>query len=134
MQNCNKAAEELFWSKVLHRAEMQLMDMNIGDFHLWRKKLGDERINWLLTHMKPLLSLSVDRDEVIDFWCDIHHAPNMAGLLSCFGCSGKVIAKMGAKGDIYCIPVLYIVISYLINKTKVDFSFHHYKSVQDIMC
>ena len=26
-------------------------------------------------------------------------------------------------GDVYCIPVLYVVISYLMNKEKVGFSF-----------
>ncbi|ECL5314051.1 hypothetical protein FTF93_23465, partial [Salmonella enterica] len=39
-------------------------------------------------------------------------------LFSCFRSSGKTIIKQGMKGEIYCVPVLYVIIRYLIDDSR----------------
>lgn len=111
MNNIQQKQLETFWAEVLHRSKMQLSDMNVGKFNQWRKIIGDRKINRLLKLMEVLLS--PDNNQF-----------NGQLLFSCFRTSGRIIVKEGMKGDIYCMPVLYVIIRHLIDSISTDTTEH----------
>lgn len=123
---------ESFWLEVLHRAKMLLSDMNVGSFYQWRETVGDKKINHLLKLMELLLCSESDRLEInflMKFIIEQLHGPQ---LFSCFKISGKKLIKEGIKGDVYCMPVLYVLINYLINNEKTinSVDFDRYQELQ----
>lgn len=109
--------QEEFWIEVSHRVKMQLSDINTGSFHQWRRTIGDMKINRLLRLMELLLCPKNSQSEII-FLIDLINRKFRGDILfSCFNKSGKVILNEGMKGDVYCMPILYIVICYLLDNT-----------------
>ncbi|POT25590.1 hypothetical protein C3433_18575 [Citrobacter freundii] len=122
MNNIKQKQLETFWIEVLHRSKMQLSDMNIGKFHQWREIIGDRKINRLLKLMELILCPDNNKVE-IKFIIDlINNQLNGQLLFSCFRTSGRIIVKEGLKGDIYCMPVLYVIIRYLIDNSTTALS------------
>ncbi|OPW91571.1 hypothetical protein HVZ38_18965 [Citrobacter freundii] len=122
MNNIKQKQLETFWIEVLHRSKMQLSDMNIGKFHQWRAIIGDRKINRLLKLMELILCPDNNKVE-IKFIIDlINNQLNGQLLFSCFRTSGRIIVKEGLKGDIYCMPVLYVIIRYLIDNSTTALS------------
>lgn len=119
MSDVRQKELEAFWLEVIHRAKMLLSDMNVGSFYQWRESVGDRKIKRLLKLMELLLCPESSKLE-INFLIDmIISQLNGQELFSCFKISGKKIAKEGMKGDIYCMPVLYVLIRYLIDNTRI---------------
>ncbi|MGK0600919.1 hypothetical protein ACSFCS_11500 [Yokenella regensburgei] len=104
---------EAFWPEALHRAKMLLSDMNIGSFNQWRETVGNREINRLLKLMELLVTPEDNGLETKFLTEMINNQLNGADLFSCFKTCGKRIQKKGMNGDIYCIPVLYLLIRYL---------------------
>lgn len=118
MTNSKQEQLDEFWFEVSHRAKMQLCNINVGSFHQWRRTIGDKKIYQLLKLMELLLCPENNQSEItfiIDF---INNKLHGEILFSCFNKSGRMILKEGMKGDIYCMPVLYVVICYLLDNTK----------------
>lgn len=118
MANTKQEQLETFWNEVSRRAEMQLSDINIGVFHQWRETVGDHKINQLLKLMELLLCPENSKSEVTFLFDFINNKLNGAILFSCFNKSSRGIIKEGMKGDVYCMPILYVVICYFLNNTK----------------
>lgn len=106
---------DAFWLEVLHRAKMLLSDMNVGGFHQWKEAIGDNNVNRLLKLMELIISPDSNQLE-INFLTEFI-IKNFDGeeFFRCFKISGKKIIKESMKGDIYCMPVLYVIIQYLAN-------------------
>ncbi|HHZ8254967.1 TPA: hypothetical protein ACWMDS_004653 [Escherichia coli] len=118
MPDIEKKQSEDFWAEVIHRSKIQLCDMNVGSFHQWRAAVGDREITRLLNLMELLLSPDNHKFEVKFFIDWINCRINGALLFRCFRTSGRTLIKQGLKGEIYCIPVLYVIIRYLIGETQ----------------
>ena len=124
MNNIQQKQLETFWAEVLHRSKMQLSDMNVGKFNQWRKIIGDRKINRLLKLMEVLLSPDNNKFEIKLIIYLINNQFNGQLLFSCFRTSGRIIVKEGMKGDIYCMPVLYVIIRHLIDSISTDTTEH----------
>ncbi|EED3619807.1 hypothetical protein ER69_00795 [Salmonella enterica subsp. enterica serovar Newport] len=109
---------EDFWAEVIHRSKNQLSDINVRKFQEWRTMVGDREINRLLRLMELLLSPDNHDFEIKFFFDWVNCRINGRLLFSCFRSSGKTIIKQGMKGEIYCVPVLYVIIRYLIDDTR----------------
>lgn len=120
---------EAFWLEVMHRAKMLLSDMNVGSFYQWRKTVGDRKIKRLLKLMELLLCPESNKLEINFLMEMIISQLNGQEFFSCFKISGKKIIKEGMKGDIYCLPVLYVLIRYLTDNMNIiqASDFEHYQ-------
>ncbi|HAU6732978.1 TPA: hypothetical protein JEL83_002894 [Salmonella enterica subsp. enterica serovar Elisabethville] len=118
MSDARQKILEAFWLEVLHRAQMLLSDMNVGNFYQWRETVGDKEINRLLKLMELLLCPESNKQEICFLIEVINSQLNGEELFNCFRISGKKMIKEGVKGDIYCMPVLYVLIRYLTDNTK----------------
>ncbi|ECM0309683.1 hypothetical protein DH07_24130 [Salmonella enterica subsp. enterica serovar Muenchen] len=107
-----------FWAEVIHRSKNQLSDINIRKFQEWRIMVGDKEINRLLRLMELLLSPDNQNFEIKFLFDWLNFRINGRFLFSCFRSSGKIIIKQGMKGEIYCVPVLYVIIRYLIDDSR----------------
>ncbi|EIM8435744.1 hypothetical protein LN596_000983 [Salmonella enterica] len=107
-----------FWAEVIHRSKNQLSDINIRKFQEWRIMVGDKEINRLLRLMELLLSPDNQNFEIKFLFDWLNCRINGRFLFSCFRSSGKTIIKQGMKGEIYCVPVLYVIIRYLIDDSR----------------
>ncbi|EAT6377308.1 hypothetical protein E5531_26200 [Salmonella enterica] len=107
-----------FWAEVIHRSKNQLSDINIRKFQEWRIMVGDKEINRLLRLMELLLSPDNQNFEIKFLFDWLNFRINGRFLFSSFRSSGKTIIKQGMKGEIYCVPVLYVIIRYLIDDSR----------------
>lgn len=107
-----------FWAEVIHRSKNQLSDINIRKFQEWRIMVGDKEINRLLRLMELLLSPDNQNFEIKFLFDWLNFRINGRFLFSYFRSSGKTIIKQGMKGEIYCVPVLYVIIRYLIDDSR----------------
>ncbi|HHR4183562.1 hypothetical protein [Citrobacter cronae] len=119
MSDARQKELEAFWLEVMHRAKMLLSDMNVGSFYQWRKTVGDRKIKRLLKLMELLLCPESNKLEINFLIEMIISQLNGQELFSCFKISGKKLIKEGMKGDIYCLPVLYVLIRYLTDNMKI---------------
>ncbi|EAM2857306.1 hypothetical protein AIR33_21405 [Salmonella enterica] len=119
MSDARQKELEAFWLEVMHRARMLLSDMNVGSFYQWRKNVGDRKVKRLLKLMELLLCPESNKLEIKFILEMIIDQLNGQELFSCFKISGKKIIKEGMKGDIYCLPVLYVLIRYLTDNMKI---------------
>ncbi|EAR5683952.1 hypothetical protein EQV76_18135 [Salmonella enterica] len=127
MTHINQKQSEDFWAEVIHRSRSQLCDMNIGSFHQWRTTVGDKEIHRLLNLMELLLSSDNHKFEIEFIINWINYRINGPLLFKSFRASGNTIIKQGMKGEIYCVPVLYVIIRSLIDEPKLSFSSGHEK-------
>lgn len=123
MTNTKQEQLEAFWIEVSHRAKMQLSDINVGSFHQWRSTIGDKEINRLLRLMELLLCSENNQSEITFLIDLINNKLHGEILFDCFNKRSRLILKEGMKGDIYCMPILYVVICYLLDNTKSVTSF-----------
>lgn len=128
MGDARQKVLDAFWPEVLHRAKMLLSDMNLSRFYQWKETVSDREISRLLKLMELLIypeKNSLETKFLIEM---INTQLNGHTLFSCFKTSGKKIIKAGMKGDIYCMPVLYVLIRYLIDNENIVFmsSFERY--------
>ncbi|EDZ3529574.1 hypothetical protein HBZ11_001759 [Salmonella enterica] len=119
MADIENIKSDNFWDEVIHRSKNQLHDMNVRSFHEWRSTTGDREVNRLLNLMELLLSPDNHPFEIKFFIELINYRVHGSMLFSCFKSSGKTIIKQGMKGDIYCLPVLYVIIRYLIDNSPI---------------
>ncbi|EEF6915672.1 hypothetical protein P3N87_004475 [Salmonella enterica] len=116
--NVKQKQSEDFWAEVIHRSNIQLSGMNTGIFHQWRATVGDREIHRLLSLMELLLSPDNHKFEIVFFIKWINCRINGPLLFSSFRTSGRTLIRQGMKGEIYCIPVLYVIIRYLTDDAK----------------
>ncbi|RDA61924.1 hypothetical protein DVH07_18425 [Hafnia paralvei] len=119
---------DFFWTEVLRRSKIQLYDMNIGSFHKWRESVGESEVNRLLSLMELFLSPDNHRFEVRYFTNWINRRMNGLLLFDCFRTSGRVMLKQCMKGEIYCLPVLYVIIHFLINEENSKYLLNNHQS------
>lgn len=128
MPDIKQKQSEDFWAEVIHRSKIQLSGMNVGSFHQWRATVGDREIHRLLSLMELLISPDNRKFETGFFIKWINCRINGPLLFSCFRTSGRTLIKQGMKGEIYCIPVLYVIIRYLTDDTKIPDSSNQEKN------
>lgn len=118
MDDTKQKILEYFWLEVLHRAQMLLSDMNIGSFYQWSESVGNKEIHRLLKLIELLLWPDKNTQEVIFLTGIINYKFNAEQLFSCFKISGITIIREGMKGDIYYMPVLYVLIRYQVDNAE----------------
>ena len=121
MGDARQKVIDTFWPEVLHRAKMLLSDMNVGRFYQWKETVSDSEISRLLKLMELLIYPENNNLETKFLIEMINTQLNGHILFSSFKTSGKKIIKEGMKGDIYCMPVLYVLIRYLIDNENIVF-------------
>ncbi|EDU9604356.1 hypothetical protein YT03_000349 [Salmonella enterica subsp. enterica] len=116
MSYMNQRQSEEFWAEVIHRSRSQLCDMNVGVFHQWEKIVGNKEVHRLLNLMELLLSTENHKFEIefVINWINCRTHGSL--LFKSFGASGKTFINKGMNGEIYCIPVLYVIIRSLMDK------------------
>ncbi|HHA3413990.1 TPA: hypothetical protein ACODJW_004736 [Salmonella enterica subsp. enterica serovar Muenchen] len=115
MLDVDQEQSDAFWAEVLHRAEMQLSNINVGGFTRWRRIVGNSKIHKLLQLMELLLHPDNNENEIAFIINYINNRLNGTLLFACFKKSGKILIKKGMAGDKYCMPVLYVIIRHLMN-------------------
>ncbi|EJS6905962.1 hypothetical protein NWL46_003882 [Salmonella enterica] len=122
MPDIKQKQYEDFWAEVIHRSKIQLSGMNVGNFHQWRATVGDREIHRLLSLMELLMSPDNHKFETGFLIKWINCRINGPLLFSCFRTSGRTLIRQGMKGEIYCIPVLYVIIRHLADDKKLTIS------------